>query len=67
MENIKVEKETIDYVIRTYDYPTLIACNECTWEGDLGELIIILNGNLVPPTCPRCDSNNLKIIRKFKI
>lgn len=38
-----------------------VKCRNCNWEGDFSELIILLNGKLVPPTCPKCYSQKLKL------
>jgi len=45
---------------------TRVRCKNCGWEGDPSELIILLDKRLVPPTCPKCLSQDLSLIEEQK-
>ena len=45
---------------------TEVRCKKCNWKGDSSELIILLNGKLVPPICPKCFSQEIEFVNYKK-
>lgn len=41
-----------------------VKCRKCGWEGDSSELVILLRGKLVPPTCPKCFSQDVELVKE---
>jgi len=36
-------------------------CDDCKWKGKVNELLIVIDKQLAPPTCPECKSTNVDV------